>query len=188
MTNRALPVTECLDRVRAEWLSTREEARVFDWRCHVVRYDSMREGRSGIYFGADGRLGYSVCMLDRIQLNSIYRDPYLLALWRESGAGDRAKDPWFTGFETTPSWLRLTRSDVGIRSVDRGWALQPPAADDLELSAAFEAVAARHHLTCEGDQWLLAVPQEQVEGQSVDTVDRVQVGSVLVRSLVEAGL
>lgn len=188
VTNSKPQVGECLDDLRAQWLVAREAALLFDWRYYFVRYDSMREGKSGIYFGTDGRLGYAVCMLDRTQLNSVYRDPYLLALWRESGAGDRAKDPWFTGYETTPRWLRLTQSDVGIRSVDRGWALQSPASDDLVQLTAFEAVVARHHLAKEDDEWLLVVSQELSAGQAVDTVDRIQVGADLLKDLVEAGL
>jgi hypothetical protein len=48
---------------------------LFDWVYYLVKYDVMREGRFGIYFGRDGALGYSLCMLHKTQLNSHYRDP-----------------------------------------------------------------------------------------------------------------
>jgi len=50
-----------------------------------VRYPCTREGATGIYYGIDGIdgiLGNSLCMLRRTQLNSLYRDPFLLAVLR----------------------------------------------------------------------------------------------------------
>ena len=49
----------------------------------------MREGNSGIYYGADRRLGYEMTMLRKTVQRSWFRDPYLYAIWRE--AGRRAK-------------------------------------------------------------------------------------------------
>ena len=52
------------------WLAEREQRTFFDWRYYLVKYPAMRgsrderrEGRTGIYWGVDGELGYSLCML-----------------------------------------------------------------------------------------------------------------------------
>jgi hypothetical protein len=55
----------------------------------------MPEGTTGIYFGVDGMLGYSICMLRTKFLSGWYQDPILLELWRSSGVGDKVEDPWF---------------------------------------------------------------------------------------------
>lgn len=44
----------------------------------------MREGNSGIYYGADHKLGYELTMLRKTVQHSWYRDPYLYAIWREA--------------------------------------------------------------------------------------------------------
>ena len=54
-----------------------ERTRRFDWRYYLVRYDWMREGESGLYSGENHKLGYSLVMLRKTQLNSNYRDAYL---------------------------------------------------------------------------------------------------------------
>ena len=41
----------------------RAESKRLDWRYYLVKYDGMREGESGIYYAADGELGYSLIML-----------------------------------------------------------------------------------------------------------------------------
>jgi hypothetical protein len=54
-----------------------------NWRCYLLRYPCMREGNSGIYYGADHALGYELTMLRKNVQHSWYRDPYLSAIWRE---------------------------------------------------------------------------------------------------------
>lgn len=104
----------------------------------------MRDGCSGLYVGVNGVLGYNVCMLDRSQMNSWYRDPYLSAIHRESGVGAAVEDPWFTGYETEPRWMRLQASGIEIRCVDEGLALrvQPTFAQ----AEAFSQVCTDHGL------------------------------------------
>ncbi len=179
-------IDEHVSTLVEQWRRAREEDAAYDWRYYLVAYPSMREGASGIYFGVDGRMGYSMCMLRRRQLNSNYRDPVLLQVWRASGIGDLAEDPIFTGYETAPRWLRLVRSGVGVRSVEAGYALQWPAND--ALWRRFQGVCSRHGaVEPYGDDLLLRVPQADRGGDAVDTVDRVRLGTALVRDLVENG-
>ena len=87
-----------LDAVMRVWLTERADSLTFDWRYYLVRYPSMREGATGIYFGVDGELGYTMCMLRTKQLNGLYRDPILLEIWRSSGVGKLVDDPWYSGY------------------------------------------------------------------------------------------
>ena len=68
-------------------LPSRSALRQFDWRYYLVKYKDMREGDSGIYVGSDGAMGFGLCMLDKERLSSNYRDPYLFAIFKHSGAG-----------------------------------------------------------------------------------------------------
>ena len=71
-------VGEYFEAVTGAWLSGRESSKVFDWRYYLVKYPSMRGGATGIYYGVDGKLGYSMCMLRTRRLSGYYRDPILL--------------------------------------------------------------------------------------------------------------
>ena len=180
-------VAECLDSIRDDWLADQLSTRAFDWRYYFTAYDSMREGRSGIYFGRDGELQYSICMLLATTINSNYRDPYLLAVARESGVrvGDGdvdVVDPFFTGYEWNPRWMLLARSETGIRCVDNGFQLRGPTGGS---EAVFERVC--RELGVNADH-ILEVPQVERNGRLVDSEDRVQIGAKLVRDLVAAGL
>lgn len=180
-------VPEYVQAVVEPWLRAREEARHYDWRYLLVRYPSMREGDTGIYFGIDGQLGYSMIMLRRFQLNSYYRDPVLLEIWRASGTEARAEDPWFTGYETAPRWLRLVRSGAGIRSVSEGFELQRP--ENPGMGEVFDAICERHDCSKQTDgHRLLALTQKENDGALVDTVDRVAVGAALLQEMVAKGL
>jgi hypothetical protein len=120
-------VHDTLDLVRARWLAEREAMGIYCWRYYLVKYDAMREGRSGIYYGRTEALGYDLCMLEKRWLNSWYRDPYLLAMHRLSGVGAAVdQDMWFMGYETDPRWMSLVKSGVALRSVKDGIAVRPP--------------------------------------------------------------
>jgi len=175
---READVRSALESITMGWVDGADHASGLDWRWYFVKYPVMREGRSGIYAG----LGYSVCMLDKTQMNSWYRDPYLAAIQRESGVVGTT-DQWFTGYETEPRWLRLKASGTEFRCVPEGLQLRPPAAE--EHADAFARVCADHGI---GDDHLLMVPQVDVHGGRLDTEDRVQLGAALVRALVGAGL
>lgn len=175
------PLAERLAVVRSAGLASLEASETYDWRYYLVKYPAMREGASGIYAGRDGNLGYSLCMLHRKQMNSYYRDPYLLAVLRQSGVGSAVEDPWFMGYEWEERWMTLVRSGVALRCVAAGFAIRPPR---LEAHApAFERVCAAHGV---GEDHVLAVPQADRDGQRIDVRDRVELGAALLRALVAA--
>jgi hypothetical protein len=178
---------EYFKTVMDTWLAERENSKVFDWRYYLVKYPSMRGGETGIYYGADGKLGYSMCMLRKTRLNSRYRDPILLEVWTSSGVGDRVSDPWFTGYETSPRWLRLEQSGVGMRSVSDGFTLQGP--EDKALQSKFIDICNQHEAVDIAEEGIvLRIPQHNHGDDLVDAANRVVVGSALLRDLVEAGL
>lgn len=175
------------EHVIGAWLAKREDSKTFDWRYYLVRYPSMRTGATGIYYGVDGRLGYSMCMLRTTRLNGYYRDPILLQIWQSSGVGKRVEDPWFTGYETIPRWLRLVQSGVGMRSIDVGFALNVP--DDEALEAKLAAVFDRHGVVYTADgAVMLTIPQQEGASGPVDAIDRIVAGAAFLRDLVQAGL
>jgi hypothetical protein len=167
--------------LQSEWLVQREAELSFDWRYYLVKYADMREGGSGIYYSEGGALGYSMCMLrgGTTTLNSRYRDPYLLAIWRNLGSPEDVEDPWFTGHEATPRRLKLTRSGVGIRSVSQGLELSGPAVEDFAevyTSLRLDLGASENGL----------IEIKQVDG--IDAVDRILLGADVLRRLLDAGL
>jgi len=130
-------------------------------------------------------MGYSLCMLRAglSSLNSNYRDPYLLAIWSELDDPSVVEDKWFTGYESDPRRLPLTQSGTTIRCVSAGFELSPPPlAGDAER---FAVASADRGLDANN---LIRLSQVEVDGHRVDTVDRIQVGADIVRSLVAAGL
>lgn len=184
-----------LDAVVASWLADREERSHFDWRYYLVKYPAMRggrdgkrdEGKTGVYWGVDGELGYSLCMMRTTTLAGLYRDPILLQVWLDSGVGDAALKPWFSGWHTTPRWLRLSSSGAGIRSVAEGFEVLGP--DDADLQPPFESVCGAHGVErLEDGRLMLRVRQVDLGGSLVDCVNRVDLGARLLADLVAAGL
>jgi len=163
----------------------------FDWRYYMVKYPSMRgEGSSTYYAEAvdqdqPAALGYSLCMLRAggRALNGNYRDPYLLAIWRELGETSDVEDKWFTGHESQPRRLPLTRSGAAIRCVPRGFELSPPpsGADTAAFASVCADVGAR-------PDHVVEIPQIEIDGRRIDVADRIQLGADLVRKLLAAGL
>ena len=179
-------VDEHLDSLVNTFLTDRETAKHFDWRYYLVKYSSMREGETGIYYGSEGELGYSMCMLRRTYLNSNYRDPILLEIWRASGVKDLVDDPWFTGYPQTPRWLRLVRSGVGMRSVAEGLELERPG--DPALVSVFDGICEqREDIVTDGDRILLKIPPTHKGTGLVDSVDRVIAAAALLREFTDAG-
>ena len=177
--------SHCLD-VSHAWLARREDDLTFDWRYYLVKYPSMRSGDTGLYYGVDGRLGYSMCMLRTQQRNGYYRDPILLEVWSASGVGARVRDPWFSGYETIPRWLRLERSGAGLRSIDQGFELDPPESESHV--PVFEAVCERYRVVATDERVVLTVRQRPTHDGAVDCEDRVLVGAAFLTELVKAGL
>ena len=67
-------------------------------------------------------------------------------MWLSSDVKDAARDPWFTGYVTTPRWLRLERSLVGLRSVAEGFELQGPE-DEVLHQRFLEICSQREDVT-----------------------------------------
>lgn len=182
-----MPIDDYLSDLTGTWLANRESQDLLDWRYYLVRYPSMREGETGIYYGQHGQLGYSLCMLRTKQLNGYYRDPFLLQVWRQSGVGDLVEDPWFTGYESTPRWLRLVRTGVGMRNVREGYAFQPP--QNEHMAGAFETITGRRDdIEWTGDEVLLRIRQVRRREHLVDCQNRVDIGAAFLKDLVDAGL
>jgi hypothetical protein len=173
-----------LTRMQDQWLAGKESTPEFDWRYYYVKYPSMREGGSGIYFAEGGELGYSLCNLrgSMTQMNSLYRDPYLLTIWRELGEPSGVADPWFIGYEWSPRWLRLTASGIGIRCVPDGYLISDPT--EGEGVKEFGDALAKLGI---GDDRLLAIKQAEVDDVKVDSENRIDAGVRLVRSLLDGG-
>ena len=180
------PIAQRMEDMIRAFIEKRAASAEFDWRYYLARYDCMREGRSGIYYGADHRLGYEMTMLDKSVQRSYYRDPYLYAIWREAGSPAEVKDPWFYGYSTTPRWMQLTRSGIGLRSIHSGIAIKSGL---NEYGAKLESIlAARPNVVATDDGPVVVVPHAVVNGTAVDTRDRVQMGAELLRDLVANGL
>lgn len=184
----AASTSETLLSIITEFLTQCREAQRFDWRYYLAAYDEMREGRTGIYFGehlrANGTWNYSMCMLrtDSLTGSAYYRDPFLLAVWNQSGVGDAVRDPWFRGYETEPRWLRLTKSEGGIRCINEGFELSAPL--DERAAALWQQVCERHGAV----ESFLRVEQNSHTGEAIDSEDRVRKCSALLQDLVAAGL
>ena len=181
------PVEAQLNAIIDKFVADRVAGAELDWRYYLVRYPCMREGNSGIYYGANHALGYELTMLRKTVQRSWYRDPYLYAIWRESGSPEEVTDPWFMGYSTDERWMRLERSQTGIRSVPTGIAVQAPAAEQHRTT--FESVCRQHTDVVETEvDWLLVVAQQERNGSVVDTEDRVQKAASFLQALLAAGL
>ena len=184
-------LADVMKRIADAYLARCEAEKRFDWRYYMVKYPAMREEGSSTYFAEQPddaerpRMGYSLCMLraGRASLGSYYRDPYLLAIWRKLDDSDFIEDKLFTGYESQPRRLPLTGSGTAIRCVPLGFELSsPPLASDVERFAVACA-----DLGADADN-LIRLPQVEVDGCQVDTVDRIAFGTEIVQRLVAAGL
>ena len=183
-----------LNSVIDGFLAEQEREAWFDWRYYLVKYPAMRggrdergEGKTGLYVGSGGELGYSMCMLRTERLSGYHRDPFLLQVWLSSGVGDAAKLHWFSGDANEERWLPLAGSSTALRCVADGFEIRGPGDDDLE--ARFHDVCLRRGATPEGKgRLMLRTPQVDRDGSLTDTTDRVVVGAALLRDLVQAGL
>ena len=147
----------------------------------------MREGESGIYYAAEGELGYSLIMLRRTRLNSYYRDPYLFAIWLESGVNDAVEDLGLPGTNATPRSLRLKRSGTRMRCAEGAIAfeLRQPRSTPPSSWPRFQQ---RDDVVEVDDELRLVVQQVKRDGKPIDAEDRVRKGAGLLKELVDAGL
>lgn len=183
---------DTLKVIKNDFLARCEEEKRFDWRYYMVKYPIMRDNGSSTYYAEKdddeskhAAMGYSLCMLRAggQALNGYYRDPYLLAISRELEDGAAVEDKSFMGYETQPRRLPLTRSGASLRCVLAGYELSPPP--EGQYSQAFAAVCAKLET---GNDFMVLVPQEDLNGRQVDTIDRIQFGAHIIQTLVAAGL
>lgn len=176
-----------LQAVTNAWLRAQEQAGQLDWRYYLVKYPAMRSGESGIYASSTEKMGFDLCMLNRTQLNSYYRDPYLLAVIKESGVSETEdiEEAWFYGWDhyhAADRWIKLRASGEGLlRCCQSGFQLRAP--QDPAALAIFNAVCRRHEVSAD---LVLAVPQAAGDEGVADREDRVMKGARLLRDLVAA--
>lgn len=174
-----------LQAIADAYLAVQEKAGAFDWRYYLVKYPVMRAGYSGLYISSSGVMGFDLCMMERWQLNSYYRDPYLLAVIEQSGARfgqDVAplKHYGWDGYQQQGRWIELARTGENLMSCrNEGFLLQGPSqAGEL---AAFMAIIQKHGADADG---LLKVPQVLVDGVIHDQEDRILLGARLLQAFV----
>jgi hypothetical protein len=170
------PDATILAGVRDAWIDQQD---VFDWRYYLARYDWMREGASGLYTCPNAVMGFNVRMLDKTVLSSNHREPFVYAAWRESEIGGSATDPLFFGYMPEGCWLVLPESGLKLRNVEAGWEVQRYDGDPTE---ELDAVLAKHGVEADG---LLRIAQVDIDSRPYDTVDRVQIASALLQSIVK---
>lgn len=174
-----------LDAIRNDWLDTRGEEQLFDWRYYLIRYRSARSAKGeGYYHGAQydaEKGGFSLGHLRLLYGNnyqSRFTDAILNAVWVEGSLAADVEEPsWRHRGEPG---MRFRRSQIEIRNVDGGFELVVP--DGLEQKVA--AFLASYPAAV---GWLIPVPGLDDGGRWQDSVDRVQVGIRLSKALVESG-
>ena len=124
---------------------------------------------------------------DSCDNRSNHHDAYLLALVKASAiAPERiGNEGWprcFPGYEKEERHLKLRNKGIRIRCVDAGWQFSRMP-DDAQQHQSFEDTAGRYpHF--QNQNLLHALPQHN----GIDTEDRIELVSQLLRELVEAGL
>ena len=172
---------DVLEAIRTEWLDTQAPWEGLDWRYYMVKYSAMRSGRSGVFRSTpEGQLGYTLWMLDRENMRGRLCDPFLKAIHELSGVGDAADLGYYE--------LTLKTSETQVRSVPTGFAITEPVLDAHRTT--FEGIRHERDLVVNdtSDELLLVIPQREIDGFRLDTVDRVAQGAELLQSLVGAGL
>ena len=184
ISNSETPLAQTLQEMQHDWLSKRELAHLFDWRYYFVKYPSMRAGGSGIYFVEEGKLGFLLCNLrgNRTQLNSMYRDPYLLTIWRELGEPQGIEDPWFQGYEWSERGMWLISSDSTFGCRTDGFYLSRP--ENPIFESAFDNLP-QNYLDDEEEYVFFEISQVEHDGELIDVEDRIQAGVAFVRELLE---
>jgi hypothetical protein len=178
-------VPERLQAIANDYLARQEKEKKFDWRYYVVKYCVMRSGDSGLYVTSSGVMGFDLCMMQRRQLNSYYRDPYLLAVIEHSGAKvgqdvAELKHYGWDGYRPEGRWLELTRTGENVMMCrDEGFQLQAPS-QGTEL-AVFMAIIQKHGVDA---NLVLRVPHVVVDGVIFDREDRILAGAQLLQALI----
>lgn len=183
------PGSSMPDRLRSvaeAYLQEQETKKLFNWRYYLVKYEAMRSGGSGLYVSSSGEMGFDLCMMRKWQLNSYYRDPYLLAVIRESDAKqgvdvEELKHYGWDGYHQSGRWIGLQRSgEKAMSCLDGGYQLYK-ATGQLQLSDFGSIV----RVADAAGSLQLRIGQEIIGGQAYDLEDRIQAGAKLLRALLE---
>lgn len=184
------PLGETLEQMQHDWLHGQEDAKSFDWRYYLVKYRSMRAGASGIYYAHGRRMGFSLTNLPggKQYRNANLRDPYLLTIYDALGNPAELRNPWFSGYEWDPRWMRLTRSDVGVRAIPEGFEIQGPT--DGAFRTAFDRAATVLGAvsTDANPGFAIKVSKATDDPAGPDAEDRIKVATLIVKQLIDAGL
>ena len=180
-----------VQQIRDEWLDRQEAKQQFGWRYYLAKYPAMRVGTSGVYAAPDGDPSFSLCMLEGTSMNGCSRDPFLHAVAiaadatdEVTGSVEQARRRLVRRLVEAPRWMRLYGSGVQIRCVLEGFAVTAPT-NGVHVPT-FDQLVAAHGLLQTDDGYLLQAPQISIDGELVDTTDRVQQGAALLRDLLDA--
>lgn len=170
-----------LQAIANGYLAGQEAAKRFDWRYYLIKYSTMRAGYSGLYISSSGAMGFDLCMMERRQLNSYYRDPYLLAVIEQSKAKvgqdvAELRHYGWDGYQPKGRWIKLARTVEDLMSCRaEGFQLQASS------QTAFTAICTKHGV---GDDRLFRIPQVVVDGVIYDQEDRILAGAKLLQALI----
>ena len=196
-------LVHCLERIVEDYLENVEKKGKLDWRYYFVKYyETMCEGKSGIYYGGAENGFFDVSMFDKTQRNSYYRDPYLWAILKKASLvknediKDNEKDiaqVWSYGKEK--KWVQLRQAEVEIRCDPdgRGFLLKSvgPSGqthlDRLRQSDEWreKVMDWEGRINDREENGLLVVISGNRGRENYDTEDRIEIGVELVRSLLE---
>lgn len=159
-----------------------------DWRYYLASYACMRSSElefAGNFAITDSPGGYAICIpkTDSCDGRSYHYDAYLLALVHEAGIkiehiGNENWPRCFPGDESQKRHLRLRRSGLQICCIENGWELSEFPTQDGQLEK-FNQLVDKHRVV----NGICSIEQ----ADDVDTRDRIEIGSSLLRDLVEEG-
>jgi hypothetical protein len=185
------PLGETLQKLEIDWVKACEYDESFDWRYYLVKYRSTRAGASGLYYAEGRRMGFSLTNLPggKKYRNANYRDPYLFAIFEMLGQPLEIAQPWFSGYEWEPRWLRLAKSGVGLRSLPSGFEVARPTVE--EFQSTFDSVVPELGIVASNDEeprLFINLAKATDDQSGPDAEDRVVAGSRIVQPFIEVGL
>ncbi|WP_188043945.1 DUF262 domain-containing protein [Changpingibacter yushuensis] len=185
------PLEKTLSDLSTAWLSKQETNNTFDWRYYFVKYPAMRLGTSGLYYAEKRQMGFGLTNLPRgkSQRNAYHFDPYLSSIHYAAGEPEGVESlALFSGYESNPRWLRLTRSQVGLRSIPEGFQIDRPAEEECDKRFTASVASLGISITDVDDpQYIFRIPKTTDDASGPDAIDRIVVGAKLLNNLLAAG-
>ena len=195
----------CLERIVGDYLENVEKEGKLDWRYYFVKYyETMCEGKSGIYYGGSESGFFDVSMLDKTQRNSYYRDPYLwtvlkkASLVKSEDLKDNEKDiAQVLSYGKEKKWVQLRQAGVEMRcdpegkgfrlraTNEKGQAHLDQLLEQLRQSDEWEKriVDWEKRINDHEESGLLVAISGERDEENYDTEDRIEIGVELVRRL-----